>query len=238
MAAYTSSQTGNWSSASTWGGAGVPGNGDTATVNNAVTVDVNTIVGTSPSDQTTIVLQINNPGTLTIATGVSLTVRGNAGGHDTSSTSKMTLNAGAILEFDASQATTTTTQYNFNIESGVAGAANGFKLICNGTSGSPCTVRSNAGGGNALFTFDGATDNGGRITATHTNFLRIASSTAIANWVGPAYSFDHCIFNACGNFSATCNNSQICSITNCTLHLVKFNWRIGDSRHLCQCRYR
>ena len=32
-ATFSSSGTGNWSSASTWGGAGVPGAGDTATVN-------------------------------------------------------------------------------------------------------------------------------------------------------------------------------------------------------------
>src|ERR1043165_5037258 len=39
---FTASQSGNWSSASTWGGAGVPGAGDTATVGTpwTVTVDV------------------------------------------------------------------------------------------------------------------------------------------------------------------------------------------------------
>ena len=39
-ATFTSSQNGNWSSASTWGGAGVPGAGDTATVNHTVTLDI------------------------------------------------------------------------------------------------------------------------------------------------------------------------------------------------------
>jgi hypothetical protein len=43
---YTASQTGNWSSSSTWGGAGVPGIGDTAIINAAytVTVDASTTV--------------------------------------------------------------------------------------------------------------------------------------------------------------------------------------------------
>jgi fibronectin-binding autotransporter adhesin len=47
-ATYSSSQTGNWSSASTWGGSGVPGAGDTATVNggHVVTLDTNVTVAT------------------------------------------------------------------------------------------------------------------------------------------------------------------------------------------------
>lgn len=42
MASFTSSQSGLWSSASTWGGAGVPGNGDTVTIasGHTVTFDV------------------------------------------------------------------------------------------------------------------------------------------------------------------------------------------------------
>jgi len=39
-ATFTSSQNGNWSASSTWGGAGVPGAGDTANVGHTVTLDV------------------------------------------------------------------------------------------------------------------------------------------------------------------------------------------------------
>ena len=41
-ASFSSTTSGNWSSASTWGGAGVPGSGDTATVNggHVVTLDI------------------------------------------------------------------------------------------------------------------------------------------------------------------------------------------------------
>jgi len=46
-ATFTPSQSGNWSSASTWGGAGVPGSGDTATITSfTVTLDVNATVAT------------------------------------------------------------------------------------------------------------------------------------------------------------------------------------------------
>lgn len=59
MASYTTSQAGNWSAQATWGGSGPPGNGDTATVNHNVTVDVNTTVGTSPASSGTTALTIN-----------------------------------------------------------------------------------------------------------------------------------------------------------------------------------
>jgi hypothetical protein len=47
VAAYTSTQTGNWSSTSTWGGSGPPGDGDTAVISSGhtVTVDAATTVG-------------------------------------------------------------------------------------------------------------------------------------------------------------------------------------------------
>lgn len=45
MATFTSTQNGNWSSSSTWGGAGVPGNGDYVTVAHQVVIDQN--IGTT-----------------------------------------------------------------------------------------------------------------------------------------------------------------------------------------------
>jgi len=38
--AYTANTTGNWNSSTTWSGAGIPGAGDTATINNGITVTV------------------------------------------------------------------------------------------------------------------------------------------------------------------------------------------------------
>jgi uncharacterized repeat protein (TIGR01451 family) len=43
-ATFTSSQSGNWSSASTWGGAGVPGSADTATIQGGHTVTLDAVV--------------------------------------------------------------------------------------------------------------------------------------------------------------------------------------------------
>lgn len=82
MATFTSSQTGNWSSSATWGGAGVPGAGDLAVIaaSHTVTVDVDTTVGDKAA-ATGIGVTINGTnsttfGTLKVATGVTLTLRG------------------------------------------------------------------------------------------------------------------------------------------------------------------
>jgi hypothetical protein len=67
MAAYSSTQSGNFSSAATWGGSGYPNSaGDTFTINNGhtVTYDVTTPVATGFGDST-----INNGGRLTFASG-------------------------------------------------------------------------------------------------------------------------------------------------------------------------
>lgn len=104
-AAITSAQSGNWSSTSTWTGGVVPGEGDTATINHNVTVDVNTTIGTSPNDTTTNVL-IMGTATLTIDTDVTLTVKGNV-----SKKGAIHLNAGASFLFDSSA---TGQYYTFN----------------------------------------------------------------------------------------------------------------------------
>ena len=99
MAAYTSSQSGNWSSASTWGGSGPPAAGDTATVANGhtVTVDVNTTVGSKASGVGHAVA-INGAssgsyGTLLVSSGVTLTLRG----FDTGSNTLMLINRYALF---------------------------------------------------------------------------------------------------------------------------------------------
>lgn len=73
MAAYTSTQSGNWSSSSTWGGSGVPGNSDTWTVaaGHTVTYDVTTFQ-TTGTDNGTII----NTGKLEFVSGSRLKLNG------------------------------------------------------------------------------------------------------------------------------------------------------------------
>lgn len=76
MAAITTAAAGNWSATGTWNGGVVPGNGDTVTLNHAVTVDVDTIIGHSPGEADTVkAIRMTLAGPLTLAAGVKLTLR-------------------------------------------------------------------------------------------------------------------------------------------------------------------
>jgi len=102
MAAYTSTQVGNWADTSTWGGSGPPIDGDTATLSHAVTVAADATLGTSPNNTTTFVVTISTNGSLTINTGVTLTCKGNISVAPSSVTAGVTINGNGKLLFDGS----------------------------------------------------------------------------------------------------------------------------------------
>src|SRR6266542_5514955 len=83
---FTSSQSGNWSSASTWGGSGVPGAGDTATVNHAVTLDVPVTVA-----------NVTLTGTLTGSQSISVTTAFNWNGGTMSGSGTTTIPAASTM---------------------------------------------------------------------------------------------------------------------------------------------
>src|SRR5262249_37507012 len=62
---YTSSQNGNWSASSTWGGAGVPGASDTAIISSGTTVTVDVVVSVA---NVTMTGNLNGPQSLTVTT--------------------------------------------------------------------------------------------------------------------------------------------------------------------------
>jgi hypothetical protein len=202
MAAFTSKATGNWSSAgqTTWNEVGVPGNGDTVTINNThtVTVDTNTTVGTSPVAGTVVVTVTGTTGTLVIATGVTLTVRGDINLNN----SVLTMNAGSTLTFDASAATPTSTTYR--ILNGTAGYQHTAKVAINGSSGSRCTVNSNASGGNGYIT---NTADSGSLVVTYCDFTRVGDATnpaVRANAQQDAgIDLQNCTFTSCGKITQT-----------------------------------
>src|ERR1051326_8432522 len=87
-ATFTASQSGNWSSASTWGGAGVPGSGDTATIPGfTVTLDVNVTVAT---------LALNS-GTITGTQALTVTSALNWNGGTLSGAGTTTIPSGSVL---------------------------------------------------------------------------------------------------------------------------------------------
>jgi hypothetical protein len=224
MAAFTSTQAGDWSDPATWGGSGPPGDGDTASIGHVVTVDTNTTVGTSGPTGTTAVT-VTAGGRVVVATGIQWTVRGDilTATANTAVVDVITLEAGATLEMDASQASTPASQTYVIRLGNAAGARARFKA--NGTSGARCTVRSNSGGGNARFTRTGAT-NSGFFDCSYCDFLRIGDAsnpfadvdltTSSAN---SRFAFSHCTFDACGSMSTngggTPGNACVISVDHC-----------------------
>jgi hypothetical protein len=200
MAAITTAAAGNWSATGTWTGGVVPGNGDTVTLNHAVTCDDNRTVGVSPAA---------GAGTAAIAANSNLTVAGTATltcrGDITLNNVQLILSAGAVFEFDASQAGTPSTA-RYVCQIGTAGGQSS-KLQVNGTVGSRCTIRSvnTNGGANGRFTGDFL--RAGMADVTYCDFLRIGDASNNAFFVfwnndTNTFSLVQCILDACGKFGA------------------------------------
>lgn len=201
MAAFTSSQTGNWSASSTWGGAGVPGSGDTVSIGaHTITVDVNTAVGTSPNDITTAVISMTSGSSvLIVATGATLTVKGNIGEVNGST---LTMNAGSSLVFDAS-ASGGTPVYKF-INAGFC------KLNLNGTVGSHVTMSAVTGQAFSLG------QNYSVLAITYSDFTRMAASGLTCNNTNA--SIANSTFTSCGklDFTATVGGTNNYTFNNNT----------------------
>lgn len=204
MAAFTSKAAGNWSASgqTTWNEVGVPGNGDTTTITHAITVDTNTTVGHSPGagDATAAILLNGTGAILTIATGVTLTVRGDL--KKAANTARVVLQAGSHFRFDATQAgTPSTARY---VTASTADSLTGVTFDCQGTSGSHCTITSDVTGGAAKGRIsDGGKANGGVVTATYTDFSYLGDSgnSGLKAWPysgAITFSLTDCTFDNCG----------------------------------------
>ncbi len=141
MAAITTAAAGNWSATGTWTGGVVPGNGDTVTLNHAVTVNVDTVVGHSPGEANAVrAISGTVNGNITIAAGVMLTVRG-----DWDHNGNLIMQAGSRIVIDSSMsAAPATTAYN--IKYSTVGGAGGFcSITINGTAANRCKIETAIG---------------------------------------------------------------------------------------------
>lgn len=180
MALFTSSQSGNWNSAATWGGAGVPGAGDTVSIGaHTITVSDSRVIGTSPNDNTTKVVDITSGSGVLVVNG-SLTIRGNLGMVHSSS---LTLGAGGSMLWDASASGGTPVYRIIN---------GGFcQLNINGAIGSRCAMSAPGG-----FTFSLA-QNYSTLQISYCDFTRVAASVFVTG-AAVGHSFIRNTFTSCG----------------------------------------
>lgn len=215
MTAITSAQTGFWDDTATWSGGVVPGNGDTVTIAaHTVTVRTNITVGHSPpSNDATAAITFSQATGKLVIDGVTLKVRGDIRflGNTTVREQlvlQVASGVGAILEFDASQATTPLSQ-NYRLMFNNNASSQYSKLRIVGTSASAyCQVRSNAGGGNAFFTRLGNFSTG-MLQADFALFTRIGDATnpfydtTIGNVTQSELILRDVVFDACGKLVST-----------------------------------
>ena len=190
MADYISTQSGNWSSNSTWGGSGHPGDGDTATISDThvVTIDGYTVVGTSPATNENVITGAGS-GSLIIGTGVHIVSKG--GIHTYSGS--VTMNAGSHIEFVAP----VDTQYR--LYPGLWNAPNA-NLVANGVLGNRCKI-SCSGAGSAYFYHNIGADDGHSMPMCSLNYTDLEylgnASTPAIHEVG-GLTMQHCRVSHCG----------------------------------------
>lgn len=196
MAAYTSTQTGNWSSPSTWGGSGPPGNGDTATIatGHVVTVTANTTVGTSPPSSPSGVVFIN--GQLIINQGVTLTLLGTLAMSGTTGSNGVVTNSGNIV------LDTSVGNFNYAIAIGQQHSTTA-KLVCPGTISNRPTVSSTGSFYGRII--DSGWIGGGRVEADYTDFSKLGYPTGSVSSISFYISSStdnlylrNCTFDDCG----------------------------------------
>lgn len=240
MAAFTSTQSGNWANPTTWGNAGPPGDGDTATIANTHTVTIaagTAVTVGNPADMATYAVRTaggGGTGILIVDVGASLTIKS----HVLQGNATWQINAGATVTF-----THATVNLFWQIADGNLQA--NAKLLINGTVGSLVTVQSSGGVNSAGFGWTGINwSRSGQMQATGTRFLNIgipggALLNAMANVATYVAIFTDCQFTSCGVLATTANMpvGGVFKLTRCTfrtpIHVASqiVQWLLGAGAH-------
>lgn len=227
----TSAAAGVWSAASSWSNCDgdVPGNGDTATLTHAITLDGNRIVGSSPSADTP-VLTINSGGRLVWVEGAVLTVRGSIRiANPASLTYTLEMAPGSGLHFDPSLAADRTLAA-YTLRPSASNSNSVIRMIC--SAAQPCTVqtlRPNGDEARARFMTNGSNSN--FLDAQFVNFENLGSPTTSAFEFAmassaPAHaivSFQWCRFKNVGFIGGST------SLNSSDGHTVRFNHNYVES---------
>lgn len=196
---YVTTAAGNWSNTGNWTPtppAGGPGNGSKASLGHSMTVDANTTIGTYVTAGTdAITIDQTAGGKITIATNVTLTVRGEVSNSTPINTADdlVTLDAGATWEWDVPDGEI------YNCALGTANSQAG-RLQFDGTIGNHCTVTSTTTG-TGRGQFVGTFSNNNQFDATYTDFSYLGNSAnhgVRTGIIGHGLDVDHCTFDNCG----------------------------------------
>jgi len=201
--AFTTVASGPWSSPSIWNQNRVPGEGDTVTIFHQVTIASQTAVavGHSPgANASAAALAISDSGTLRLGKGSLLACRG-----DLKAAGTVALEAGAVLEMDASHAREpASANYVIELKPGATAA----HLQINGTANAHCQVRASSAEAFAQIT-DGQTPDGGRIVASYCDFVNLGGRPGYRAWsyfptsAGNPFRLEHCTFDRCSQIKAS-----------------------------------
>jgi hypothetical protein len=203
--AYTGSVTGNWNASATWGGSGVPGQGDTCTINTAITVTVpsgySAAVGTSGASGT-VACTVNGTGALVIASGGSLTLYG-----------ELDLQKGATLDIYGTLTFAPPSGSTYKVLWLSTGTPDGYLNICSDSAcdgnGTPASVTTTQGGGGNGW-FDANTNYSPIMTINKAVFNYIGNSSNMAIQWTHGYTNRNCnISNTLFNNSGEVNCSYV-----------------------------
>lgn len=198
MTAYTSTQTGPWSDAATWGGAGVPALGDTATnaAGFTVTCTVDAVIG---ADDISGVNGYINNGTTVINAGVNFTAHCDILLHGTTGSNGI-FQCDGNFSFDG---TTSGVKYKMIIGDSVGTTA---KLITANNSGNRPSFTSAGSGHNGFLTVASLTSGCGRVELHFADISKIGDATNVncncflADSAPQKFILDSCTIDSCGYF--------------------------------------
>lgn len=213
MSAITSAQDGPWSAGATWVLGVPPTTGDTAILAHAVTVDVNTSVGTSPNDATTPAITVVTNKSLIIADGVTLNCKGNILPGGNGCIFQLGDNCGITFDNGASGGSPV-----YCIVGGLI-----CKLNINGTSAHGSFIQAIAG---QLCSMDGTF--WGTLAASYCTFRRMAGGNIHGfGAYTSSMAFDHCTFDACQE-QAFSTNTTSCSFSMTDCVTINSDLSSGD----------